>query len=689
MADNVYQELVTRIKLDATKLEAGLKKTDNLVGNTAKGWTRHFGTAGAAVKGMGIQVGGLSSVLAPVIGALGIRQIVQYSDAWKGVQNRLRLVTGSTAELSQITNTLFKIAQETRSDLAATVTLYQRLTFATKGLGITQQEVLTFTEQLNKQLLVGGLSATEARTSIYQLTQAFNKGKLDGDEFRTILESAPPILEALEKSLNKSRGAILAMAAAGKLGPREIVNAVNSMTDVTNERFKGLSITIDQSFTILQNAFTQFIGTSGEVNSAASIVADSLASIADNMELAGRVALTLGAVLVTRLAIGFVSGLAAINPFAAALVVVVGTLSFVATGSRNAAQSVDEFTAELKRQETVLGKVDIVLQAMVNRYAEASIVIQEFLGLVDKHVAAEAKLDLLSGGRASYTRPRTVNEVTFKDKKDVGSAPPAGEEKSVLAAQKALKKYVDELYRQQDILKLLPREQAAVEAAYRAQELAIKAKVKLSPEEIQSIKDTAAANYDLSEAMQESARFSKELKDQFAETAGSILRDSGSAREALNRLAAALADMLTKRYILGPLADGLFGSDGGGGGLFGDLLGSISGSLFSGGSGGFGGFFAEGGEPPVGMPSIVGEDGPEFFIPKSAGTIIPNSSAMSGGGGGSIVVHQTFQIYPGVEETVNMKIREAAPLIANAAHDAVFASIQRGGTAAKVVGRRS
>ena len=37
-----------------------------------------------------------------------------------------------------------------------------------------------------------------------------------------------------------------------------------------------------------------------------------------------------------------------------------------------------------------------------------------------------------------------------------------------------------------------------------------------------------------------------------------------------------------------------------------------------------GGYFADGGDPPVGVPSMVGERGPELFVPKTAGTIIPN-----------------------------------------------------------------
>jgi len=49
-----------------------------------------------------------------------------------------------------------------------------------------------------------------------------------------------------------------------------------------------------------------------------------------------------------------------------------------------------------------------------------------------------------------------------------------------------------------------------------------------------------------------------------------------------------------------------------------------------------GGFlgFANGGRPPVGKPSIVGERGPEIFVPRSAGTIIPNNKI--GGSGGTV-----------------------------------------------------
>ena len=57
----------------------------------------------------------------------------------------------------------------------------------------------------------------------------------------------------------------------------------------------------------------------------------------------------------------------------------------------------------------------------------------------------------------------------------------------------------------------------------------------------------------------------------------------------------------------------------------------------------FGGFFAEGGRPPVGRPSIVGEKGAELFVPDSAGTIIPNHE-LGGSNTGANNVNVSFNI---------------------------------------------
>lgn len=92
----------------------------------------------------------------------------------------------------------------------------------------------------------------------------------------------------------------------------------------------------------------------------------------------------------------------------------------------------------------------------------------------------------------------------------------------------------------------------------------------------------------------------------------------------LQRMAAEAASSELAKLLFGSLAKG--GQGGGWLGVAASWVGSY-----------FGGAFADGGSPPVGKISLVGERGPELFVPSTAGTIIPNH--MLGAGGSKVVVN--------------------------------------------------
>ncbi len=300
-------------------------------------------------------------------------------------------------------------------------------------------------------------------------------------------------------------------------------------------------------------------------------------------------------------------------------------------------------------------------------------------------------LGIAGNPNVSFERPKTVNEATFK-KSARGSNSGMIANKEVEAARKSLADYNKELERQSEYARLAPSEAAARKAYYEAMDLAQKAGIQNYEAEAQRISQTVIEQERLKEAMQESTRFAAELKDQFAETAGSILRDSKNAGDALTRLGEALADMLTKRYILGPIADSLFGTGGSGGGILGSVfsMGGSGGAPVAGGvgpsqgtNGIFGSLagmlgFADGGNPPVNVPSVVGERGPEIFVPKVAGTVIPNHAL---GGMGSVTIVQNNSFAGGVSHA---DLARALPSVAAAARNAVFDEMKRGGGATKI-----
>jgi lambda family phage tail tape measure protein len=108
----------------------------------------------------------------------------------------------------------------------------------------------------------------------------------------------------------------------------------------------------------------------------------------------------------------------------------------------------------------------------------------------------------------------------------------------------------------------------------------------------------------------------------FSDLAGSIIRDL------IKIQLKAQATSIFQSSGIGNFFSSIFSGFGGGGGR-GDFTGGIK-------------LFADGGEPPVGMPSIVGERGPELFVPKTAGTVIPNNKLGSMGGAPQVVYNGPY-----------------------------------------------
>jgi hypothetical protein len=92
--------------------------------------------------------------------------------------------------------------------------------------------------------------------------------------------------------------------------------------------------------------------------------------------------------------------------------------------------------------------------------------------------------------------------------------------------------------------------------------------------------------------------------------------------------------------------------------------------------------FANGGPVIGNRPIVVGEEGPEVFVPNSAGTIVPNGVSMGGG----VTVHQTINISTGVAQTVRAEIAALMPAIKRQTVDAVADARMRGGSFASAMG---
>ncbi|HYE35508.1 tape measure protein [Methylocaldum sp.] len=186
-------------------------------------------------------------------GAQLFKDFVGITDAGKKMSGQLRQVTQDNADLAAVQGRLLQVADDTRSALDATVTLYARVARSTKELNTTQQQNLTFTKAINESFLLNGSTSEEAASGVIQLSQALQKGRLNGDEFVSVMEGAPLVVEALQKHLKASKEDLFKFAEEGKITSDVIVKAVLEMSGEWDRQFKLLPRTVESALTQLKN----------------------------------------------------------------------------------------------------------------------------------------------------------------------------------------------------------------------------------------------------------------------------------------------------------------------------------------------------------------------------------------------------------------------------------------------------
>jgi tape measure domain-containing protein len=258
------------------------------------------------------QMVSLTAVAATLGAVLSVRKLVNYSDTYKQLDARVKLVTNSTAEFNRVQEELFSIAQNSRTSLESTTQLYTRFARATKDTERSQKDLLIVTDAISKAVTVSGASATSAGAALFQLSQGLAADALRGQELNSVLEQTPRVAEAIADGMGVAVGELRGLAEDGALTAETVLNAIKSQADIINGEFQQIPKTVGQAFQQLDNAFLRFIGKSSAVEAGTNSLAIVISSLANNIDILVRSVLALAVVLSRNLV---ASAFAAANSF--------------------------------------------------------------------------------------------------------------------------------------------------------------------------------------------------------------------------------------------------------------------------------------------------------------------------------------------------------------------------------------
>lgn len=234
------QEASNKVAKEAASIRAEIK---SIVAQMNKG----LQFAGA-VTGIGLAANAVKDVAVAA---------AQTADQLTSIRSRINLINDGSQTTAEIMEKIYSAATRSRGSYIDMADSVAKLNMLAKDAFSSNDEAIYFVEQLNKQFKISGAGIQEASAAMYQLTQAMASGKLQGDEFRSIMENAPLLAQSIAKEMGMSVGQLKEMSSQGLITADIIKSALFNAAEETDARFGEIPMTFAEVGQSVQNQLIQ------------------------------------------------------------------------------------------------------------------------------------------------------------------------------------------------------------------------------------------------------------------------------------------------------------------------------------------------------------------------------------------------------------------------------------------------
>lgn len=217
------------------------------------------------VKSVWSKMGG---VIKSALAAFSVKKIVELADGMTTTRARLDLMNDGLQTTAELQDMIMKSANRSRAAYSTTADAVAKMGIMAGDAFSSNEELIAFSELINKQFTIAGTSAAGIDAAMLQLTQAMSSGVLRGEELNSVFEQAPTIIQTIADYLGVPIGKIREMAAEGQITSTIVKNAMLASADEINAKFAAMPMTFSQVWTIAKNialeAFTPVLALIGQ-----------------------------------------------------------------------------------------------------------------------------------------------------------------------------------------------------------------------------------------------------------------------------------------------------------------------------------------------------------------------------------------------------------------------------------------
>lgn len=250
-----------------------MRKASRSVNNASTRMSKGLGVASTAFKGLA----------AGFAAGFTFRAFARASDEVSQLRSRIEGATRSAKEFEVAFKGLSRVAIQTGGSLRDSVDVFQRLSFSRDEIGATVEEMVRFTETVQKFGVVSGASTTALSAGLTQLGQGLSAGILRAEEFNSIVENIPGVANAIAEEFGVTAGELRKLVLEGEVLSQDVFNAILNQSQRANEEFEQMPLTISRATAQLSTQFKLMIGGLDEATGASQFLANGISALAGSV----------------------------------------------------------------------------------------------------------------------------------------------------------------------------------------------------------------------------------------------------------------------------------------------------------------------------------------------------------------------------------------------------------------------